>query len=157
MTTIFPTGTCFDDTLVHQSDLFKTNPLLAMRQFIVHGICLVPEGQSNANEPFAHSWVEDDATGMVWQSGFIDGQKVWYGTPRADWYPLIRVQTSTRYTFIEAIGWNYKTNYYGPWEPAYLALCRPRGTQQHERDEASHARRTSANIARRRFNRGTRC
>lgn len=124
MTAILPTGTCFDDVLDHQSELFKIQPLLVMRQYVVHGICLIPDDQPKANQPFAHGWVEDDVEDRVYQSGFVDGVKVWYGCDREQWYQAIRVQTRTRYTFLEALKMNWQTNTFGPWEPAYLALCR---------------------------------
>ena len=126
MPEIYPTGTCFDDVLDHQDYVFKTNPAQALAQFIVHGICLMPEGNPEEGKPFAHGWVEDDETGLVWQSGLVEGVKIWYSAARTEWYPLIRVQTSTRYTFLEAIRLNWQTNHYGPWVEAYRDLCKER-------------------------------
>jgi hypothetical protein len=123
MATIYPTGTCFDDVLDHQSAVFMQNPHLVLHQFIVHGICLMPEGP-HKDQPYAHAWVEDEETGLVWQSGLIEGVKVWFGTPRTDWFPLMRVQRSTRYTFMEAMRKNWQTNHYGPWDESYVKLCR---------------------------------
>lgn len=121
-TTIYPTGTCFDDCLDHQDHLFRTNPTLANRQRIVHGICLQPEGLRK-DEPFAHSWVEDDDEEAVYQSGIWQGEKVWFGVPRLDWYAAMRVQQHTRYTFREAMQLNWETNHFGPWREEYRALC----------------------------------
>ena len=96
---------------------------MALRQFIVHGICLIPHGP-DTDKPFAHAWVEDDDENRVYQSGILNGEKVWYSVDRDEWKKLIRVQAFTRYTFEEAIQWNWRSNHYGPWVPEYVELCR---------------------------------
>jgi len=124
MTVILPTGCCFDDILDFQSDLWKADPARAMRQHIVHGICLIPPDQAEADQPYAHGWVEDDIENRVYSSGMVDGQKVWWAADRDEWYRGMRVQEKTRYTFWEALQMNWKTNHYGPWVETYRALCK---------------------------------
>jgi hypothetical protein len=121
---IYPTHTCFDDVLDHQVELAKRAPDVAARQFIVHGICLFPEGD-RIGEPFAHAWVEDDLSNEVWQSGLLsDQRRIWYSVRRQVWRDVMRVQASTRYTLDEVRRLNWQTEHYGPWVPAYRALCR---------------------------------
>jgi hypothetical protein len=124
--TVHPTGTCFDDVLDQQDHVYRTNHALAMRQSIVHGICLIPEGQLEQGKPYAHAWVEDDIEDRVYQSGLLNGTKIWWGIDRAEYYQLMRVQKFTVYTFHEALWLNYQTNHFGPWVPEYIALCRER-------------------------------
>ena len=127
---IHPTGKCFDDVLDQQDYIYRTNRVLALRQHIVHGICLFPEGPKK-DTPFAHAWVEDDTESKVYQSGILNGVKIWYGLDRDEWCQLMRPQKVTRYTFEEALLHNFRTNMFGPWEPEYVALCK-------ERTEACH-------------------
>lgn len=122
MSAILPTNTCFDDVLDHQSAVHRLIPLIVERQFIVHGILLAPEGP-HQDEPFAHAWVEDDVESRVYQSGIIDGQKIWWSADRTEWESKMRVQQRTRYTFEQALLLNYVSNHFGPWEPAYRHLC----------------------------------
>jgi len=121
VSTILPTHTCFDDVLDHQVELARRDPEACARQRIVHGICLAPEGP-HAGEPFAHAWVEDGD--LLYQSGLLaDGRKVWFGVDRAVWYAALRVQAATHYTFEQARALNWQHEHYGPWVPAYRALC----------------------------------
>lgn len=123
MPTIRPTHRCFDDVLDYQVALRRRDPAAAARQVIVHGICLAPEGP-RAGEPFAHAWVEDDAGGgIVYQSGFINGEHVWFGLPRDEWRAAVRVQAESRYTLEAAIVLNWQHGHYGPWVATYRALC----------------------------------
>lgn len=119
---ILPTHTCFDDVLDFQCELMKVDPERAHRQFIVHGILLAPEGPK-MDEPYAHAWVEDDEEGRVYQSGFLDGQKIWWGCDRDEWKQVMRVQDESRYTFLQALALNWQTNHYGPWVETYRELC----------------------------------
>jgi hypothetical protein len=117
--TILPTGTCFDDVLDQQSFLVTVNPDLADRQFIVHGICTASDGHL-----FSHAWVEDDDGDRVFQSGILNGEKVWFGLNRSEWYDTMQIQKFTRYTFMEALMLNYQTHHYGPWVDEYRTLCK---------------------------------
>jgi len=121
--TILPTGSCFDDVLDHQSALILFDSRI-LHQWIVHGICLIPEGQEKAGEPFAHAWMEDDDERKVYQSGLVKGVKVWWSADRKEWYDLMRVQDRTRYSFAEALTLNWKTCHFGPWEERYRVLCK---------------------------------
>lgn len=125
MSTIYPTHSCFDDVLDHQVALAARDPAAAARQFIVHGILLFPEGEPHAGEPFAHAWVEEPLTVTVFQSGLLaDGRKVWFEIGARAFLAAMRVQASTRYTLQQARLLNWQTEHYGPWVPAYRALCR---------------------------------
>jgi hypothetical protein len=118
---ILPTHKCFDDVLEHQVELRGRDAEAAARQVIVHGICLAPEGP-RAGEPFAHAWVEDGD--LLWQAGLLeDGTKVWFSLDTTTWRTALRVQAETRYTLDEALIKNWQTATYGPWVPAYRALC----------------------------------
>ena len=121
--TIFPTHQCFDDVLDHQAELAQRDPVTAARQFIVHGICLAPEGE-HAGEPFAHAWVEDDEESRVSEAGILNGEKIWWSADRDEWYAALRVQERTRYTLDQARILNWQTAHYGPWVPKYRALCK---------------------------------
>lgn len=122
-TTIHPTHHCFDDVLDHQVDLDRRDPTTAARQRIVHGICLFPEGGPRAGEAFAHAWVEDDTEDRVYEAGLLGGQKIWWSADRTLWRAAMRVQAMTRYTLAEARVKNWQHEHYGPWVPAYRALC----------------------------------
>lgn len=124
--TILPTQTCFDDVLDHQVGLLQSvrqaDRATALRQFIVHGICLAPEGV-HAGEPFAHAWVEDDEARLVSEAGLLNGTRIWWSAARDEWEAMMRVQQRTRYTLQGAVLLNHATGHYGPWVPAYRALC----------------------------------
>lgn len=132
--TILPTGTCFDDALDFISERVKREPRLALTGdlILVHGICLAPEGR-RAGEPFSHAWVEDSTTEVnppleiVWQGGVLDGQRIWYAMPRAEFESKLRPQKSTRYTMREAALENKRTNHFGPWVEEYSNLCKRTG------------------------------
>lgn len=128
MSTIHPTHRCFDDVLDHQVELDRRDPARAARQRIVHGILLFPDGEPHAGEPFAHAWVEDPATRLVWQAGLLDdGTKIWFAIDAREYLERMRVQASTAYTLAQARILNWQTEHYGPWVPAYRALCRNGG------------------------------
>lgn len=126
--TIFPTNTCFDDTLDFIDALYFSGvPKQALRNlFVVHAICLWPGHQPGtehrAGERFAHGWIERGK--FVIQCGIIDEERRWYALERESFYQHMRVQRMTRYSTEEALRENFRTNSYGPWLPEYLALCK---------------------------------
>lgn len=120
---IHPTNTCFDDVLDQQAWLLQVDPERANRQHIVHGICLMPDGPDEG-KPFAHAWVEDNLENRVYQSGMLDGEKIWYSCDRPEWYLKIRVQEYTRYFLWDALQLNLVTNHFGPWVEHYREFCK---------------------------------
>jgi hypothetical protein len=125
--TLRPTHTCFDDVLDHQAELRGRDLAAAHRQLIVHGILLAPEGP-HEGEPFAHAWVEDPADNRIYQSALLDdGTKVWWSCAWEEFERLMRPQHVTRYSLERAYILNWQTEHFGPWVPAYRALCNARG------------------------------
>jgi hypothetical protein len=122
MSVLMPTHSCFDDSLQYISDAVledKDEAILHLR--LVHGICLAPEGPEK-DRPFSHAWVEQDRR-VVIQCALLDGEPIWFGCLRKEFYLKMRVQVSTVYTVEEAVHKNWEKGTYGPWDPAYLALC----------------------------------
>lgn len=122
MTVIMPSHRCFDDAvealaLAIVEDVDWANEHLRL----VHGICLAPEGPE-AGRPFAHAWVEHDAT-LVIQAGILNGEHGYYGCTRREHYKHLRVQVTTTYTLAEAVEKSRESKTSGPWEPTYAALC----------------------------------
>lgn len=123
MTDILPTHTCFDDALEYLDCVLKSGDEARLfRVRVVHGICLAPEGPLEG-QPFAHAWIEED--GAVIQAGMANGTKVYYGMDRAEFYALLRVQTATRYSSLEAMEQNVRTGHFGPWESSYRDMIKP--------------------------------
>ena len=120
---IQPTHEAFDDALDYLAVLVEADRTLvdSGSLFLVHAIALVPDGP-NAGKPFSHAWVELGE--KVCLGGLLDGVRVFYSVPLAEFYEKMRVQESTRYTVREAVAENYRTNHYGPWLEKYRALCR---------------------------------
>lgn len=124
MPIILPTHTCFDDALEYLAARTKADPRLAhgRRLLLVHGIAVIPEGQPDAGELFAHAWVED--AGYCLTMGLLDGVRVLVRHERADFYRRLRIQQTTTYTVRQAWRENVRSATYGPWKPEYEALCR---------------------------------
>jgi hypothetical protein len=117
--TIHPTHHCFDDALDFLALRVISNPSLAQDPsfVLVHGIRLAPDDVTL----FAHAWVEHGS--QVWDAGLLDGRRVAFTADRAEYYRHGRVQCTTRYTCRQAFEENRASGHYGPWLPAYLALC----------------------------------
>lgn len=120
--TIFPTGSCFDDALEFISERVTENRSAIDALLLVHGIALIPEDQPEAGKPFAHAWVEEGAE--VWQSGILDGERIYFSAPKEEILPKLRVQEATRYAVREAHAENVRTKSYGPWLEKYQGLCK---------------------------------
>ena len=118
---IHPTHRCFDDALDLLWALLHEPAAQDARLFLVHGLCLAPDGL-----PYAHAWLEDDADATVLSVGVIDGKTTAYSLPRTTYYAQTQVQERTRYPAQEALAANRATGHYGPWEARYVALCTPR-------------------------------
>jgi hypothetical protein len=122
VTVLMPTHSCFDDSLSYISDAVLENKAEAVEHLrLVHGICLAAEGPQK-DRPFAHAWVEQDRS-VVIQAALLDGEKIWFGCLRKEFYAKMRVQVSTVYTVEEAVHKNWEHGTYGPWDTAYRALC----------------------------------
>jgi len=120
--TILPTHTCFDDALEFLNAILKyegVERLLGVR--VVHGICLAPEGVQ-IGQPFAHAWCEED--GSCIQAGLVEGEKVYFGVDRAEFYAMLRPQDTTTYTPEEAVAQNFASGHFGPWEDRYRAIIK---------------------------------
>lgn len=133
MTTLYPTHTCFDDALDYLGLVATAEGRRGLRGLaLVHGICLVPEGESfvGAGQPgdrFAHAWVESG--GRVIQGAILDGERVYFSILRVEFFEKWRVQDFTRYTPRQAMRQNRLSNHFGPWESKYEALTRDRGNR----------------------------
>jgi hypothetical protein len=120
--TILPTQKCFDDALDYITLRLEEDPEGAARDTLrlVHAIALAPDGPQ-AGTPFAHAWVEDGD--LVWASGLLDGQLIYFAVNREEYHRELRVQDATTYTIAEALEENRKSGHYGPWKDEYRALC----------------------------------
>ncbi|MET0405270.1 MAG: hypothetical protein ABW123_22840 [Cystobacter sp.] len=133
MSPIRPTHTCFDDALEYLGWRAKETPEQLRevgRFFLVHAICLVPEGKRKG-EPFAHAWVEERISmvgppgyeWVVWQDGFLNDERITYGCPAEVFRAAMQVVEETRYTPRQAHEENARTMTFGPWVERYKALC----------------------------------
>lgn len=117
MTTLTPTGTCYDDAL----DILQgwlVNGTAGDRQWlrelrVVHGI------KETGGVRFSHAWLERDE--RVWQAAMMEDTKVVIEIPKDDFYK--NVVTSTKYSLEETWNKNHESGHYGPWDEAYGALC----------------------------------
>lgn len=118
MSQLRPTHYCFDDAL----EFFDLLDVEALRRShaeyrVVHAICEL-QGQR-----FAHAWVEH--RGLIWQAGLLeDDRRVYYAVATLPF----KVVVERRYTILEALEHNQRTNNLGPWDPKIAALC-GRGSQ----------------------------
>ncbi len=128
MPTIFPTHTCFDDALEYLAARVAEDRRLARshRLLLVHGLCLIPIGQPDEGQVFAHAWVED--ANSCWTMGLLDGERVIVVRARDEFYANLRVQCATRYTVRQAWRENRRSGTYGPWLPIYQRQCRTHGS-----------------------------
>lgn len=122
--TIYPTGSCFDDALDFVEARVRQRPRLARTSdlLVCHGICIIPSGNPEAGELYAHAWVEEGQ--VVWQGGILDGERIYFATQRDQFYIRLQVQDVTRYTLRQVWEENRRTRHFGPWESRYEALCR---------------------------------
>jgi len=119
MTDILPTFRCFDDALELIELRVKEDPTITRHDWaivLVHGICVGDDGTR-----YAHAWIEE--TGKVWDSGIIDGHRVYYAVARAEYYEAKRVAEHTKYTLRDIVRENGRSGHYGPWKPEYQTLC----------------------------------
>jgi hypothetical protein len=115
MSTIRPSGHCFDDMLAFFLSRAGTAAVL------VHGI-LASDGTR-----YAHAWVEED--GLAWESGIDpDGRQMFYAVAALDFVLGRHVERCTRYTFLDVVRENRTHGTHGPWDPDYRALCGRGGT-----------------------------
>lgn len=123
--TILPTHTCFDDALEFISIRMKDNPRVASRLFLVHAICIIPEGRE-AGDLFAHAWVEEvlPLAEVVWQDGFLNGQRITYSATKESVYEELKPSRVYRYNLRQAAQMNHKFQTFGPWVAELQALCR---------------------------------
>lgn len=130
MPTLMPTRHCFDDALDLISTRVMTDRADLFRLTLVHAICLAPDGSGIR---YAHAWVEEampDGEVVCWDSAILDEQLVYYAQPLLEYYPRRLVQEATKYTVLEALSENYRSNHFGPWKSEYVALCTQHGEAQ---------------------------
>ena len=113
---IEPTFTCFDDALELINERVLEDPATIETLTLVHGIATGDRG-----DLYAHAWVEDSE--HCWDSGQVEGQRVYYAVARAEFYAARQIVGSTRYTVREACLANLQSGHYGPWRPEYRMLC----------------------------------
>lgn len=119
MTDILPTYRCFDDAMELIEIRVKESPTLygnADAIALVHAICIAQDGTR-----YVHGWVEED--GQVWDAGILHGARVYFAVAREEYYAAKHVEETTRYTLRDIWRENSRSGHYGPWKPAYLALC----------------------------------
>jgi hypothetical protein len=118
MTTIMPTHTCFDDALDTLVELIKYDDSSGDDLRLVHALCAAPDGHL-----YAHAWVEfDNARGetVCVFSGLVEGEAMRFLSPGPDYYKSLQVSADvTKYTSVEALAENARTNHYGPWIERY--------------------------------------
>lgn len=138
---IYPTGKCFDDALEFFGECVK-QPGEEHRFRLAHGICLMPDEQPNAGQPFAHAWVVEFARNgvLVWSFGIWKGFRIRYSAERGEMYAHLRPQAVTYYTAEEAWNENRRTGHYGPWRAEYLALVRNPVAELTDRIDAAPSR-----------------
>lgn len=129
---LYPTHSCFDDSIEFCEHAARENPEWAVTLIVVHGIVLVPETQpadvtdATPGTQSVHAWVETPA-GYVFDVGVNEaGERIIFSAAKADYYAHYRVQDTTRYTMRELLEQNRASGHYGPWKPEYQALCRKR-------------------------------
>lgn len=119
--TVYPTHQCFNDALEFFEELAKEkNPVLRMSGylFLVHGVCLTPEGES-----YSHAWIEQGHATVIFK-GILHGKAQYFATPKEQYYDEMRVTPDvTRYTPTEALKENLASNHFGPWIQRYRDLC----------------------------------
>lgn len=120
---IYPTHTCFDDSLDFIVQVLIHNPddreyLIASLR-LVHGICA-----PRCVYPYAHAWVEHEELCIF--RGILRGEYQYFATPHVEYYATMCVQETTKYTVHEARTLNRRFNTYGPWIDKYIACCRNR-------------------------------
>jgi hypothetical protein len=129
---ITPTHQCFDDALEYLELRVKARPALALGRTLrlVHGILLCPaetDGTLAPGTPFAHAWIEEedaDHEVRVLQSGVLNGERIMFSVPRADFREAMRPQAETAYTCRDVVREHDRTGHSGPWRAEYRALCR---------------------------------
>jgi hypothetical protein len=112
MTNIEPTFSCFDDAIELLGQFVRED----RQPTLVHGLL-----ESISGERYAHAWVE--ASGLAWDSGILNGQRVAYAVQQFDFYTLRRVKRTWRYTLADMLRENRRTGTYGPWTPELQGLC----------------------------------
>ena len=123
MPTLMPTRHCFDDALDLISTRIMADRSLIPELTLVHAVCVAPDGSGTR---YAHAWVEEvmpDGEVVCWDSALLESQLVYYAQPLSEYYPRRRVQETTKYTVLEALAENYRSNHFGPWKDEYIALC----------------------------------
>lgn len=132
MPTIYPTRHCFDDMLEYFAERLRRDATLDVDGTVfvlVHGLVRAPAGASvdvADGAIYAHAWIED-ATGddvVVWQSGLLDDERVFYSMTRAEFVDVLQPVHATRYTARAAWRENRRHGTYGPWVLQYRARCR---------------------------------
>lgn len=129
-----PTFTCFTDAAEFVNECVRQNPALAFGTSIhlVHGILMAPERDDLRDrslargQRYAHAWVEQMIDGRVYaiHCALVEGVKTYIARPLEEFYEVARVAETTRYTMREVLTHNLRTGHVGPWEPAYVPLCR---------------------------------
>lgn len=122
MSTLQPTGNCFDDAISIMNEMLAKDAARVWRgdYLLCHGICIasVPEQRG---ERVAHAWVEHGD--HVLTAGFLNGELVKARIARTKFYDDCAVVEVTRYTAHDIRREQTRTGYGGPWKPEYRALC----------------------------------
>lgn len=114
MATIYPTHTCFDDSLDFL-EMLATRGEPFEHYTLVHAI-VKPEGKR-----FAHAWLEVD--GNVLFSGILEGRKAFFFASKEEYYEQLKIVKAVKYTVKEALKENLRTGAYGPWSEEYRKYC----------------------------------
>lgn len=89
------------------------------RFFLVHGIARGDNG-----ERYAHGWVEDTTENVCWNSGLLNGERIYYAINTQEFYASLHIERAVRYSYMEAVGMEFTTGVKcGPWDREISNLC----------------------------------
>ncbi|MEY2859149.1 MAG: hypothetical protein RLZZ74_3462 [Cyanobacteriota bacterium] len=115
--TIFPTGSCFDDT----ADYMLLNPE-GDEYFLVHGICTMQDGSL-----YSHAWLEHRIEQETLAFGLVNikgvPHRIIFVMSIQDYHNHYQVVDFKKYTLEEVIKKMMKQGTNGPWVDDYLEKC----------------------------------
>jgi hypothetical protein len=118
--TVYPTHTCFSDTMETLLTVLEWSPDAAPDLFVVHALCRAPEPHTDI---YAHAWLEDDKTGRAITVAIYGGERMHLEGKVAEYRATLRIIEMVRYSVAETIRMNREHGDCGPWVPAMRAAC----------------------------------
>jgi len=113
---IYPTHTCFDDTVDYLNMRARTGASKAelLSTVTVHAVLVAPDG-----DRFAHAWIE--YRGKVIDSGIYKGERVFVEYQADEYRRIHTIEDETRYSIVDAVRLAQERGF-PPWEERYRAL-----------------------------------